>query len=41
MYAIRSYYDIDGIWNKETDADWLTELQVPVGPAKAGGPVIS
>ncbi len=32
---------IDGIWNKETDADWLTELQVPVGPAKAGGPVIS
>lgn len=22
---------IDGIWNKESDADWLTELQVPVG----------
>jgi DNA-binding transcriptional MerR regulator len=21
---------IDGIWNKETDADWLTELQFPV-----------
>ncbi|TAH55444.1 MAG: hypothetical protein EWM51_02620 [Treponema sp.] len=21
---------IDGIWNCETDADWLTELQVPV-----------
>lgn len=21
---------IDGIWNKENDADWLTELQIPV-----------
>jgi hypothetical protein len=21
---------IDGIWNQETDADWLTELQFPV-----------
>jgi len=21
---------IDGIWNKESDADWLTELQIPV-----------
>lgn len=21
---------IDGIWNKESDADWLTELQVPI-----------
>ena len=23
---------IDGIWNKESDADWLTELQVPIKP---------
>ena len=21
---------IDGIWNKESDADWLTELQIPI-----------
>ena len=24
---------IDGIWNKESDADWLTELQFPVAKA--------
>lgn len=27
-FARESY--IDGIWNKESDADWLTELQFPV-----------
>ena len=21
---------IDGIWNREDEADWLTELQIPV-----------
>ena len=21
---------IDGIWNKESEADWLTELQIPI-----------
>ncbi|HNY17055.1 MAG TPA: MerR family transcriptional regulator [Treponemataceae bacterium] len=26
---------IDGIWNKESDEDWLTELQVPVIPKSA------
>lgn len=27
-FARESY--IDGIWNTESDADWLTELQFPV-----------
>ena len=21
---------IDGIWNKQTDQEWLTEIQIPV-----------
>ena len=28
-YPRESY--IDGIWNKEDEADWLTELQIPIG----------
>lgn len=23
---------IDGIWNKEDEEDWLTELQIPIKP---------
>ena len=26
---IRESY-IDGVWNKETENDWLTEIQIPV-----------
>jgi effector-binding domain-containing protein len=22
---------IDGIWNKENEEDWLTEIQIPIG----------
>ncbi len=25
---------IDGIWNKESEADWLTELQIPITKLK-------
>jgi len=24
---------IDGIWNKESEAEWLTEIQVPIARA--------
>ena len=27
--AIRESY-IDGVWNKEDESEWLTEIQVPV-----------
>ncbi|MEG0276351.1 MAG: MerR family transcriptional regulator [Coprobacillus sp.] len=31
---VRESY-IDGIWNKETDEEWLTEIQIPVRKIKA------
>ena len=27
--AIRESY-IDGVWNKEDESEWLTEIQVPI-----------
>ena len=33
VVPIRRYYHfcyIDGPWNKELEADWLTEIQVPI-----------